>query len=39
VIYESARITSRLLLADLGLDPEWLGQPGATIPSTTTATA
>src|SRR5262245_66016959 len=29
VIYESARITSRLLLADLGRDCEWLGQPGA----------
>jgi phytoene desaturase len=30
VIYESARITSRLLLADLGLDADWLGEPGAT---------
>src|SRR5262249_22100630 len=30
VIYESARITSRLLLADLGHDAEWLGKPGAT---------
>jgi phytoene desaturase len=29
VIYESARITSRLLLADLGLDVDWLGIPGA----------
>jgi phytoene desaturase len=29
VIYESSRITSRLLLADLGLDVEWLGKPGA----------
>lgn len=29
VIYESARITSRLLLEDLGLDTHWLGQPGA----------
>lgn len=29
VIYESARITSRLLLGDLGLDAEWLGAPGA----------
>jgi phytoene desaturase len=29
VIYESARITSRLLLADLGHDTDWLGQPGA----------
>jgi phytoene desaturase len=29
VIYESARITSRLLLADLGKDVEWLGKPGA----------
>jgi phytoene desaturase len=29
VIYESARITSRLLLADLGRDADWLGQPGA----------
>jgi phytoene desaturase len=29
VIYESARITSRLLLGDLGLDADWLGEPGA----------
>jgi phytoene desaturase len=29
VIYESARITSRLLLADLGRDADWLGKPGA----------
>jgi len=29
VIYESARITSRLLLADLGRDTGWLGTPGA----------
>lgn len=29
VIYESARISSRLLLADLGQNTEWLGQPGA----------
>ncbi|WP_439625081.1 phytoene desaturase family protein [Gemmata sp.] len=29
VIYESARITSRLLLGDLGLDADWLGAPGA----------
>jgi phytoene desaturase len=29
VIYESARITSRLLLADLGRDTAWLGEPGA----------
>jgi phytoene desaturase len=29
VIYESARITSRLLLRDLGLDADWLGVPGA----------
>jgi phytoene desaturase len=29
VIYESARITSRLLLADLGRDTDWLGKPGA----------
>jgi phytoene desaturase len=29
VIYESARITSRLLLADLGRDTGWLGEPGA----------
>jgi phytoene desaturase len=28
VIYESARITSRLLLADLGRDADWLGKPG-----------
>ncbi|MDB5309658.1 MAG: carC [Gemmataceae bacterium] len=27
VIYESARITSRLLLADLGRDVGWLGEP------------
>jgi phytoene desaturase len=29
VIYESARITSRLLLGDLGRETEWLGEPGA----------
>jgi phytoene desaturase len=29
VIYESARITSRLLLDDLGLDPAWLDEPDA----------
>jgi phytoene desaturase len=29
VIYESARITSRLLLGDMGRDTEWLGEPGA----------
>jgi phytoene desaturase len=29
VIYESARITSRLLLRDLRLDADWLGVPGA----------
>ncbi|MBY0512312.1 MAG: phytoene desaturase [Gemmataceae bacterium] len=29
VIYESARITSRLLLNDLGRDAAWLGEPGA----------
>jgi phytoene desaturase len=29
VIYESARITSRLLLQDFGHDAGWLGQPGA----------
>lgn len=29
VIYESARITSRLLLNDLGHDSDWLGVPGA----------
>jgi phytoene desaturase len=29
VIYESARITARLLLADLGRDASWLGEPGA----------
>ncbi|HUR54569.1 MAG TPA: phytoene desaturase family protein [Gemmataceae bacterium] len=28
VIYESARITSRLLLSDLGHDAAWLGEPG-----------
>jgi phytoene desaturase len=33
VIYESARITSRLLLADLGLDADWLGKPGAAEPA------
>jgi phytoene desaturase len=30
VIYESARITSRLLLEDLSRDVDWLGAPGAT---------
>ena len=30
VIYESARITSRLLLEDFAQDAEWLGVPGAT---------
>jgi phytoene desaturase len=29
VIYESARITSRLLLGDFGMDTTWLGLPGA----------
>ena len=29
VIYESARITSRLLLEDFGRDTAWLGVPGA----------
>lgn len=29
VIYESARITSRLLLEDFGRDVAWLGRPGA----------
>jgi phytoene desaturase len=29
VIYESARITSRLLLEDLARDADWLGVPGA----------
>ena len=29
VIYESARITTRLLLQDLGRDAAWLGEPGA----------
>jgi phytoene desaturase len=29
VIYESARITSRLLLEDLAQDVDWLGEPGA----------
>jgi phytoene desaturase len=29
VIYESARITTRLLLQDFGLDTTWLGEPGA----------
>src|SRR5262249_5966315 len=33
VIYESARITSRLLLADLGLAVEWLGKPRAAEPA------
>jgi phytoene desaturase len=33
VIYESARITTRLLLADLGLDANWLGEPGAAEPA------
>ncbi len=30
VIYESARITARLLLQDFGRDAGWLGEPGAT---------
>ena len=29
VIYESARITTRLLLQDFGQDTKWLGEPGA----------
>jgi phytoene desaturase len=29
VIYESARISTRLLLQDLGLESSWLGVPGA----------
>jgi len=29
VIYESARISTRLLLNDLGMDASWLGVPGA----------
>ena len=33
VIYESARITSRLLLGDLGCDADWLGTPGAVEPA------
>ena len=33
VIYESARITSRLLLEDFAHDTEWLGAPGATEPA------
>jgi phytoene desaturase len=33
VIYESARITSRLLLEDFGRDAEWLGTPGAAEPA------
>jgi phytoene desaturase len=33
VIYESARITTRLLLGDLGLDADWLGEPGAAEPA------
>jgi phytoene desaturase len=38
VIYESARITSRLLLADLGRDTAWLGEPGAKeVPTVTVA--
>ena len=32
VIYESARITSRLLLSDFGHDAGWLGTPGAALP-------
>lgn len=38
VIYESARITARLLLHDYGWDAHWLGEPGAT-DSTIPATA
>ena len=38
VIYESARITSRLLLNDLGQDAAWLGEPGAKeLPAATAA--
>jgi phytoene desaturase len=29
VIYESARITTRLLLQDFGRNADWLGTPGA----------
>lgn len=40
VIYESARITTRLLLGDLGRDTEWLGKPGAKeLPTTAMAAA
>jgi phytoene desaturase len=41
VIYESARITSRLLLQDFGRDAGWLGEPGSadtpSVPSTAAA--
>jgi len=30
VIYESARITSRLLLQDFGLETDWLEEVGST---------
>lgn len=39
VIYESARITSRLLLDDLGLPVDWLGEPGAVETSAAVSTA
>ncbi len=39
VIYESARITSRLLLRDFGLDADWLGEPGAKDEAVPAATA
>jgi phytoene desaturase len=39
VIYESARITSRLLLQDFGRDASWLGEPGAKVEPTPASTA
>jgi phytoene desaturase len=33
VIYESARITSRLLLEDFGVDADWMGASGAVEPT------
>ena len=39
VIYESARITTRLLLQDFGRNADWLGTPGAVEESNSTVSA
>jgi len=39
VIYESARITSRLLLQDFGRDASWLSEPGAKVEPAPASTA